>query len=75
MILHKTNCCNQLEEQRTKKREPLVLTLCPRCADNFSDGGYLLVRKGWQIKETCDYCSVRKGFTFGVFKSNRGGTA
>lgn len=47
---------------------PLVLSLCPRCEADFRNGGYVLVKRGWQeVKETCDFCNARKGLNFGIF--------
>jgi mRNA interferase MazF len=44
------------------------LTLCPRCKSNFEFAGRLLIKRGWQeVKETCDYCQVALGVSYGVF--------
>jgi mRNA interferase MazF len=51
-----------------KKVRPLDMTLCRRCASEFEDGGYLLVKRGWQMyKEPCDICRSGMGWEFGVF--------
>lgn len=51
------------------RNEPLVLSLCGRCEADFRDSGYILVKKGWQEEmEPCDFCHVRNGFNFGVFR-------
>jgi len=51
------------------KSEVLTLCLCPRCERDFVESGCLLIKKGWQkSKSTCDFCEVRQGFRFGVFR-------
>jgi len=60
--------CVGIENHRAPKGEMMVLTLCPRCENDFRDSGYVLVKKGWQeFKEDCDFCKVRQGLTFGIF--------
>lgn len=59
-----------IEGQYSPKGELLALTLCSRCEKNFIDSGYVVVKKGWQeTKEYCDFCKIRQGFVFGVFKT------
>ena len=59
-----------IEGRRSPKGELFILTLCSRCEGNFTESGYVVVRKGWQkIKEDCDFCNTRKGITFGVFNA------
>ena len=56
------------------KKKPTVMTLCHRCKSDFEDAGYTLVKKGWQaVKEECDFCHSRRGFTYSLFR--RGGRA
>ena len=55
-------------ENKPRKATPLDLTLCYRCKSEFEDGGYLLVKRGWQeCKESCDICRDAMGWEFGVF--------
>ena len=50
----------------------LVMTLCKRCADNFREGGYNVIKKGYEAeKSDCDYCSRGMGFTYGVFNRQK----
>jgi mRNA interferase MazF len=53
-----------------KPSKPTIwdVTLCSRCKSNFELAGRLLVKRGFsETHETCDYCSVGKGLTYGVF--------
>lgn len=60
--------CVGIEKHHSPKGEMMVLTLCPRCENDFRDSGYVLVKKGWQeIKGDCDFCKVKQGFNFGIF--------
>ena len=60
--------CVGIEGHQAKKSEMLILSLCPRCENDFRNSGYVLVKKGWQeTKEDCDFCHIRKGLNFGVF--------
>ena len=53
----------------SKGEKPLTLILCPRCVSDFRNSGHFLIKKGWQeVKETCDYCNVGKGFTYEIYK-------
>ena len=53
---------------KEKRDNILVMTLCKRCADNFREGGYDVIKKGYQAKKSdCDYCSRGTGFTYGIF--------
>ena len=59
-----------IELRRPPKGEMFVLTLCTRCEDNFTESGYIAVRKGRQsFREICDFCNMRQGISFGVFRS------
>ena len=52
----------------TKRPAVWDITLCPKCKSNFEVAGRLLVRRGWsEVRETCDYCQVSLGVTYGVF--------
>jgi mRNA interferase MazF len=65
--------CVGIENRRSPKGEMLVLTLCSRCENDFRNAGYFIIKKGWQEKkEDCDFCKVRQGFTFGIFKMDGG---
>ena len=60
--------CIGIDQRRSHKGEMLTLTLCSRCESDFRNSGYVLIKKGWQeVKESCDFCKVRQGLTFGVF--------
>jgi len=60
--------CVGIEKRRSPKGEMMTLTLCHRCENGFRESGYVLVKKGWQEHlETCDFCKVRQGLTFGIF--------
>ena len=60
--------CVGIDDCRSSKGEMLTLSLCYRCECDFRNSGYILVKKGWQeVKESCDFCKVRQGLTFGVF--------
>ena len=60
-----------IEHYSSPKGELFDMCLCPRCESNFRDGGYLLVKRGWQEnKEPCDFCKVGRGLNFGVFNDN-----
>ena len=53
-----------------KTKRPVVwdVTLCPKCKSNLEFAGRLLVKRGWSgVRETCDYCQVSPGVTYGVF--------
>ena len=65
--------CVGIEQRRSPKGELFDMCLCPRCESSFCDGGYLLVKRGWQeTKELCDFCKVGRGLNFGVFNMNGG---
>ena len=56
-----------------KEQQPLSLSLCRTCADNFrSAGAYYLRRTDPQqiVKETCTYCNQRLGFDYDIFPKN-----
>jgi len=60
--------CVGLDRQRSPKGGITALSLCRRCEADFRDGGYVLVKQGWQeVKETCDFCRVHKGLNFAIF--------
>ena len=53
------------KQERKKIKE---MTLCHSCANDYRNSGYILVQKGFQKnKETCDFCNVRRGLTYGIF--------
>ena len=52
------------------KTDILTLCLCPRCESDFAQSGCILVKKGWQdMKNDCDFCKVRQGLIFGIFRA------
>jgi mRNA interferase MazF len=62
-----------IDIRHSPKGEMFVLTLCSRCEGDFRESGYVVVRKGWlSVKEDCDFCKVRQGISFGIFKSESG---
>jgi len=61
--------CVGIDVFRSAKSEVITLCLCPRCERDFWESGCLLIKKGWQkTKSICDFCEVRQGFKFGVFR-------
>jgi len=61
--------CVGIDGFRSVKGKILSLCLCPRCERNFEESGCMLIKKGWQeTKSTCDFCEVRLGLVFGVFR-------
>jgi len=57
-----------IEKRFASKGELFETCLCPQCARNFKDSGYIVVKKRWQaIKGDCDFCKSRLGMTFGIF--------
>ena len=63
--------CVGIEKHRASKGELLVLCLCKRCENDFTDSGCHLVKKGWQdVKQLCDFCKVKNGFVFGIIKGD-----
>ena len=62
--------CIGLEKRRLPKGEIIVLSLCAHCAYDFTNSGYMLVKKGWQeVKTDCDFCKKDKGLIFGIFNT------
>jgi len=60
---------NQNKDKERKKI--LVMTLCHTCSNDFRNSGYVVVQKGFQTeKETCDFCNVRQGLTYGIFSKD-----
>lgn len=54
---------------RLASREPMLMTLCPNCAQSFRDaGGYTLrqVDPRPDAMERCTVCSIRTGYDFEV---------
>ena len=55
-----------------ERKKVMVMTLCHTCASDFRNSGYVVVQKGFQTeKETCDFCFVRQGFTYGIFSKEQ----
>ncbi len=51
------------------KNEPMVMTLCSKCAQSFYDSESYFVRRtnhDQVIKESCTMCSVRSGYDYEV---------
>ena len=47
--------------------KPMLLTLCSPCAQQFYDSPEHRIRRADYeeiIWDTCDYCAVRRGYTF-----------
>jgi mRNA interferase MazF len=62
--------CVGLEAKREHKHEFMELTLCRQCEDNFINSGYIVVQKrGQKRMEACDFCKMRRGFTFGILST------
>jgi len=60
--------CIGLVKRRPPKGEMFVLALCPCCETDFTNSGYLLIRKGLPDKTAdCDFCKAADGITFGIF--------
>jgi len=58
----------QNQNNNKKRKKIMVMTLCYTCASDFRNSGYVVVKKGFQTeKETCDFCFVRQGLTYGIF--------
>jgi len=52
---------------RKKPQEEMLLSLCLACAQQFYDSPeHKIKRSDYDqiIKEECDYCAVRRGFSF-----------
>ena len=50
-----------------KKQEPMLLTLCPRCAAQFYNSASHHIKKAQEhqnIKEVCMFCNVRRGVDY-----------
>ena len=63
---------NNKQEQQ-ERNEVMVMTLCHLCVNNFMNSGYIVVQRGFsEKKETCDFCNVRQGLTYGVFGTGKG---
>lgn len=62
-------------KNQTMKKEPMLMTLCCRCAEQFySTNCYRMVRSDpyQTIKEDCTFCGCRKGFDYYIYpKRNR----
>ena len=62
--------CVGLEAKKEHKRGLVELTLCRSCQSNYVDSGYIVVQKRGQRKmEPCDFCKMRRGFTFGIINT------
>jgi hypothetical protein len=61
----------QNQKQEKKHKTVMEMTLCHSCATDFRNSNYIVVQKGFQKeKETCDFCNVRQGLTYGVFNKD-----
>jgi hypothetical protein len=57
-----------MENQKQERKKVMVMTLCHACTADFRNSGYVVVQKGFQKeKESCDFCNVRLGLTYGIF--------
>ena len=53
-----------------KKLEPMLLTLCPRCAVQFYNSASHHIKKAQEhqnIKEVCMFCNVRRGVDYYIY--------
>ncbi len=53
-----------------KKQEPLLLTLCPRCAAQFYNSASHHIKKAQShqnVKEVCMFCNVRRGIDYYIY--------
>lgn len=53
-----------------KKQEPMLLTLCPRCAAQFYNSASHHIKKAQEhqnIKEVCMFCNVRRGVDYYIY--------
>ena len=53
-----------------KKQEPMLLTLCPKCAAQFYDSASHHIKKAQEyqkIKEVCMFCNVRRGIDYYIY--------
>jgi len=56
-----------INDNRSPRGELMDLTLCMTCMGDFSNSGYIVVRKGIQEeKEKCDFCQTGMGFLYGI---------
>jgi len=54
-------------QPRKKPQEEMLLSLCSACAQQFYDSPEHKIKRADYdqiIKEECDYCAVRRGFSF-----------
>ena len=60
------------KQERKEIKEIMEMSLCHPCVSDFRNSGYVAVQKGFrEEKETCDFCNVRQGLTYGVFGADR----
>lgn len=53
-----------------KKQEPMLLTLCPKCAAQFYNSPSHHIKKAQEyqkIKEVCMFCNVRRGIDYYIY--------
>lgn len=53
-----------------KKQEPMLLTLCPKCAAQFYNSASHHIKKAQEhqnIKEVCMFCNVRRGVDYYIY--------
>jgi len=54
------------------RKNIMEMTLCHTCANDFRNSGYVVVQKGFQQeKESCDFCNMRNGLTYGIFSKEQ----
>jgi mRNA interferase MazF len=52
----------------------MELCLCPRCLQNFKNTEeYYVNRTKDDVRQQCDYCGVRAGFTYSIKRKSKGG--
>jgi len=53
--------------RRRRPQDEMLLSLCSACAQQFYDSPAHKIRRSdyeQVVKEECDYCAVRRGFSF-----------
>jgi len=59
---------------RGRTADDFEICLCHRCLQNFKDTNVYQVSRSWTatgIREQCDYCGVRQGWTYSLKRKNR----
>ena len=59
------------QKYRNRKEVALIMNLCPRCRDDFMTDPETIVKRldpYSPVRSTCDFCQVRQGHLFVVYK-------